>query len=158
MAPTTRRQSINRHLFTKYVDNILWVNFLEQKTIKRYGAFAWGAALAHEWGHHNDSVGKAGLVGIANELHADCQAGVFVGASMAKHGLPAGGLMDAYRLFCELGALGNPKTHGTRFARTSVFKKGYLGARSRSTELLGENDCGSERALEAMKDICAVSR
>ena len=107
-------------------------NFL--RTLYRaYGIAAPTILLAHEWGHHIQTVMGAPSTSIASELQADCFAGMFFGTEF----IPPAGEPDLRSAGATLFLLGDdnysastwfaPNVHGPPSWRTKAFLDGMLG-------------------------------
>ncbi|MEA2753691.1 MAG: uncharacterized protein QOI41_7834, partial [Myxococcales bacterium] len=125
--------------------------------VSTQGDFAAATMLAHEWGHLNQQRMGLGIsetrIHLANELHADCHAGVFTAVQQLQGHLDLGDAEEAFNSFCRAGdpatAPFNPDGHGTCADRTTAFLTGYEGARADPDTVC------SESALEATVAICA---
>lgn len=137
-------------------DSIYWdYNFLNLQE-RQFNNFAPVVIIAHEWGHLNQR--RNGLspnpmrIGRQNELHADCQAGIFAAVEEAVGNLQPGDLNAAFLSLCGGGdpswAWFNPAGHGSCPERVTAFQHGYVKARARLDEV-----CGPNPQL-AMLDIC----
>lgn len=99
---------------------------------KRIGDFAPIVIMAHEWGHHLQTIlGLAPAPGNAFELQADCLAGAYA-RDAGQHGLlDPGDLTEAVVLSAQVGdPLGLPQdrlgVHGINDDRITAFMRGYL--------------------------------
>jgi len=100
---------------------------------RRIGDFAPIVVMAHEWGHHLQTLlGIAPAPGNAFELQADCLAGVYARDAGRKGLLDPGDLTEAVAMAAEAGdPVGLPQdapgAHGTNDDRITALMRGYLG-------------------------------
>jgi predicted metalloprotease len=108
----------------------------------RFGPFAVGLVLAHEWGHaiqDRADVDALGLPTVYTELQADCFAGAWTRGVADDPGRVAyepGDLESAVAALIELrdvpgSAPDDPDAHGSAFDRVSAFQDGYLAGTAR---------------------------
>lgn len=126
-------------------DSVGWDSHFLAGLVAQHGDFASVAVLAHEWGHLNQS--RTGLLGNPwrtqkqNELHADCQAGLFSAVQEARGHLDVGDVNEAFATFCAAGdpdhLWWNPQGHGTCAERTTAFGWGYAQGRAWASSLCG---------------------
>jgi uncharacterized protein len=96
------------------------------------GDFAPIVVLAHEWGHHLQTLlGLAPAPGNAFELQADCLAGVYARDAGRRGLLDPGDITEAVAMAAEAGdPLGLPQdapgAHGINDDRIAAFMRGYL--------------------------------
>ena len=147
----------NNAVFCPVDVSIQWdMLFMEQQAFT-HGDFAPVAIVAHEWGHFNQH--RLGVVNgtrlpIQNELHADCQAGVFAAVEESAGLLSMGDVMEAFSSLCSASDPSgwfDPRGHGDCPTRVSAFRWGYEHGRSR----LGELCSSGGSADRAMLEICA---
>jgi hypothetical protein len=106
-----------------------WLNDRGQ----RIGDFAPVVVLAHEWGHHVQTLlGAAPGPGTASELQADCLAGAYAADAGRRGLLDPGDVTEAVALAAAVGdPLGLPQdapgAHGSNDDRITAFMRGYLG-------------------------------
>jgi predicted metalloprotease len=99
---------------------------------QRIGDFAPIVVLAHEWGHHIQTLlGITPAAGNAFELQADCLAGAYASAAGRRGLLDPGDITEAVAMAAEAGdPLGLPQdapgTHGINDDRITAFMRGYL--------------------------------
>jgi uncharacterized protein len=99
---------------------------------ERIGDFAPIVVMAHEWGHHLQTLlGLAPAAGNAFELQADCLAGVYARDAGQRGLLDPGDLTEAVALAASVGdPLGLPQdapgAHGINDDRITAFMRGYL--------------------------------
>ena len=136
-------------------NGIFWdYDFLSEQSTE-HGDFAPVVIMAHEWGHRNqEALGLFGgtRVQVMNELHADCQAGIFAAVEEASGNLQMGDVEAAWSSLCAYGGTASwfdPAGHGSCQERVDAFHWGYVSARSNLAELCG--GC----AFEAMATLCA---
>ena len=131
------------------------VPFMNQLLAGR-GTFVPVVVLAHEWGHLNQA--RTGLnlpprLVLQNELHADCQAGIFTAVEELEGHLEIGDAQAAFEAFCAFGDPAtpwfNPNGHGSCAQRTSSFVAGYNGAKAFAGSICSPN------GIQAMLQICA---
>jgi predicted metalloprotease len=115
------------------------------------GDFAWAYVIAHEVGHHvqtllgtsdevdrltRDDPDRANELSVRTELQADCYAGVWAATVFAEGDLQSGDIDEAFaateavgddRLARDAGRRVNPDsfTHGSSEQRRTWFDKGY---------------------------------
>lgn len=138
-------------------DSISWHGEFMNQQFFVLGDFAPAVVAAHEWGHLNQA--RTGLLGSPlrvqkqNELHADCQAGIFAAIEESVGNLQAQDINEAFRSLCLAGdpawAWYNPNGHGTCNERVSAFTHGYTSAKQQLDSLCGGNP------QTAMLAICA---
>ena len=99
--------------------------------------FAFAVIVAHEWGHHVQSLlgGKARAFRLDGprirvELQADCLAGIWAKTAWRRALLDATDIPEALRLASSAGdrpevAPGDPQAHGTAAQRRRWFSRGY---------------------------------
>jgi hypothetical protein len=103
------------------------------------GDFAPIAVLAHEWGHHAQSLAYVPNPGSkSNELQADCLAGVYANDAEGAGLLDPGDVTEGVLMAAAVGdpawlPQDSPGAHGTNDERISAFMSGYLN---------GLGDCG----------------
>jgi predicted metalloprotease len=108
----------------------------------RFGPFAVGLVLAHEWGHaiqDRADVDALGLPTVYTELQADCFAGAWtrdVADDPGRVAYEPGDLESAVAALIELrdvpgSAPDDPDAHGSAFDRVSAFQDGYLAGTAR---------------------------
>lgn len=121
----------------------------------RFGDFAPVAILAHEWGHLNQQrLGQLnGPTTKVQELHADCQAGVFAAFEEDAGNLQMGDVDEAFASLCSAGdpvaaPWFQPGAHGTCSERHEAFSHGLDTARAILDRL-----CTGDR-LATMRAIC----
>ncbi len=126
----------NNAMYCSIDDSIAYdASFLNAMYLER-GPFAPAVFLAHEWGHLNQA--RTGLIGPsnkANELQADCFAGVFTAAEEQLGQILAEDVAVAFMAFCSWGDLYasdwfEPGAHGTCAERVGAYMSGYDIARS----------------------------
>jgi predicted metalloprotease len=106
---------------------------------RRIGDFAPIVVMAHEWGHHLQTLlGLAPAHGNTFELQADCLAGTYAGDAGQRGLLDPGDITEAVAMAATAGdPLGLPQdtlgAHGINDDRITAFMRGYLG---------GVNACG----------------
>jgi hypothetical protein len=122
----------------------------------QYGYLAAAVFLAHEWGHLNQAeLGLAsGGSNKALELHADCQAGIFLAAEAAAGRVSGAEVMPTYYAICTTGDPNlspwfQPGAHGTCPERVQAFQQGFVGAMNFGADLW----C-SEDPLTVAKAVC----
>ncbi len=99
---------------------------------QRIGDFAPVVVLAHEWGHHIQTLlGIVPAPGNAFELQADCLAGAYASDAADRGVLDPGDITEAVILAASVGdPLGLPQdapgAHGINDDRISAFMRGYL--------------------------------
>ena len=100
---------------------------------RRIGDFAPIVVMAHEWGHHIQTLlGLAPSPGNVFELQADCLAGAYA-SDAGQHGLlDPGDITEAVAMEATAGdPLGLPQdmpdAHGINDDRITAFMRGYLG-------------------------------
>jgi hypothetical protein len=96
------------------------------------GDFAWITVMAHEWGHHVQTLqGQYSSAGNQHELQADCLAGSYARDAATRNLLDSGDVTEAV----TISALGGDAAwllqdevgaHGTSDERVSAFMRGYL--------------------------------
>jgi predicted metalloprotease len=97
------------------------------------GDFAPILVLAHEWGHHLQTVlGIAPSPGNTCELQADCLAGAYASDAAQRGLLDPGDITEAVAMSAAAGdPLGLPQdtpgAHGINDDRVTAFMCGYLG-------------------------------
>lgn len=131
-------------------DSISWSQTLVAAQEHDFGDFAVVTVLAHEWGHANQLHLEL-LEGPATkdqELHADCQAGMFAAVEQAVGHIEPGDLAESFASLCAAGDPAQAQTHGTCEERSGAFKHGYEQSRLRLPLV-----CGTA-PLEIMKEIC----
>jgi predicted metalloprotease len=141
-------------------DTISWDTDLLAMYGWSVGAFGPGFVLAHEWGHLNQA--RSGLLvermsgrryTLQDELHADCQAGVF---AAIEESLGTGSVVNVLEALPVLFENSDntpwldPNGHGNFEARKSAYARGYLTARAQI-----ERFCDSE-PLPIALEICGV--
>jgi uncharacterized protein len=100
---------------------------------RRIGDFAPIVVLAHEWGHHLQTLlGSIPSPGNRFELQADCLAGVYASDAGQRGLLDPGDITEAVAMAAAAGdPLGLPQdmpgTHGINDDRITAFMRGYLG-------------------------------
>src|SRR5688572_19444853 len=96
------------------------------------GDFAWKVVLAHEWGHHVQTLlGIEPEPGTTFELQADCLAGAYAQDAGTRGWLDPGDITEAVTGSAAAGdPLGLPQdrpgAHGTSDDRITAFMRGYL--------------------------------
>lgn len=124
-------------------DSISWdFNFLNGISVN-YGEAASNAFIAHEWGHVNQS--RAGLFGAngstkALELHADCQAGMFMAFEYDSGRISLDDVEATRVLFSQIGdpylsSWGDVSSHGTGIERVQAFDVGFTSSLENLEEL-----------------------
>ena len=99
---------------------------------RRIGDFAPIVVMAHEWGHHVQTVlGIAPRPGNAFELQADCLAGAYASDAGERGLLDPGDITEAVAMAATAGdPLGLPQdtpgAHGINDDRITTFMRGYL--------------------------------
>ncbi len=110
----------NNAFYCVLSDSISWdYNFLNLQE-RQFNNFAPVVIIAHEWGHLNQA--RNGLspnpmrLGRQNELHADCQAGIFAAVEESVGNLQPGDLNAAFLSLCGGGRpeLGLVQPRGSR--------------------------------------------
>jgi predicted metalloprotease len=100
---------------------------------RRIGDFAPIVVLAHEWGHHLQTVLRiAPAQGNTFELQADCLAGAYANDAGQRGLLDPGDITEAVTMAATAGdPLGLPQdtpgAHGINDDRITAFMRGYLG-------------------------------
>jgi predicted metalloprotease len=100
---------------------------------RRIGDFAPIVVMAHEWGHHLQTLlGLAPRPGNAFELQADCLAGAYASDAGQRGLLDPGDITEAVAMAATAGdPLGLPQdmsgAHGINDDRITAFMRGYLG-------------------------------
>jgi predicted metalloprotease len=100
---------------------------------RRIGDFAPIVVLAHEWGHHLQTLlGLAPAEGNTVELQADCLAGAYASDAGQRGLLDPGDITEAVAMAATAGdPLGLPQdtpgAHGINDDRITAFMRGYLG-------------------------------
>jgi predicted metalloprotease len=100
---------------------------------RRIGDFAPIVVLAHEWGHHLQTLlGITPAPGNTFELHADCLAGAYASDAGQRGLLDPGDITEAVAMSAAAGdPLGLPQdtpgAHGINDDRITAFMRGYLG-------------------------------
>jgi predicted metalloprotease len=122
-------------------DAIVWDQPFLQQRAETAGDFAVVAMMAHEWGHLNQEkvglgielraqrMGDERLAVLSNELHADCEAGLFTAVQELQGHLDVGDAKEAFDLFCRAGDppfAFLPHPHGTCEQRAEAFLHGYF--------------------------------
>jgi hypothetical protein len=108
-------------------------NFL--RTLYRaYGIAAPTIILAHEWGHHVQTVMGAPQTDVASELQADCLAGMFFGVKF----LPAVGEPDLRSAGATLFILGDENYSASRWFEANVHGPASWRAKAFLDGMLGE--------------------
>jgi hypothetical protein len=97
---------------------------------QRHGDFAIAYVIAHEWGHHVQTLLRTpDKGGATSELQADCLAGIWTNSLESSGLLEPGDYQEAMNALADVGddALGNPKpwTHGSSAQRQTWFRTGY---------------------------------
>ncbi len=112
----------------------------------RHGDAAAATVIAHEWGHlQQRRLGyDVGGYGVDDELHADCQAGLFIAGLERALGEAAVDVDGAVVSLCE-GA--DAATHGSCVDRAGAFQHGRARADARLPELCGPNPVGAMVAV-----------
>jgi predicted metalloprotease len=90
----------------------------------------WYVALAHEWGHHIESLlGYSPEPSMESELRTDCMAGAFLGEAVAEGYAPRATYNGAFYIMLLIG---DPEylpeemeSHGTASQRAKAFNTGY---------------------------------
>jgi predicted metalloprotease len=101
---------------------------------RRIGDFAPIVAMAHEWGHHLQTLlGIVPSLGNRFELQADCLAGAYASDAGQRGLLDPGDITEAVAMAATAGdPLGLPQdapgTHGINDDRITAFMRGYLGS------------------------------
>ena len=124
-------------------DSISWdFNFLNGLYVN-YGEAAFNAFIAHEWGHLNQR--RAGLLGAngstkALELHADCQAGMFMAFEYDSGRISLDDIEATRVFFSDIGeaylsSWGDVGSHGTGTERVQAFDVGFTNALENLPEL-----------------------
>ena len=96
------------------------------------GDFAWVTVMAHEWGHHVQTLlGLRATVGNRHELQADCLAGTYAKDAQTRGLLDQGDVTEAVNISTIFGDQpGLPQdtvgAHGTSDDRITAFFRGYL--------------------------------
>jgi predicted metalloprotease len=119
------------------VDTVVYLDepFMEDQ-IQRIGDFAAATIIAHEIGHHVQTLrGVLGVLSIQRELQADCLAGAWAISAGAKGLLETGDFQEAARaLFEAADPTGTPwfapDAHGTATQRQQFFTLGFNGGAS----------------------------
>jgi predicted metalloprotease len=99
---------------------------------RRIGDFAPVVVMAHEWGHHLQTVlGIAPRPGNTLELQADCLAGAYASDASQRGLLDPGDITEAVAMAATAGdPLGLPQdtpgAHGINDDRITAFMRGYL--------------------------------
>jgi predicted metalloprotease len=99
---------------------------------RRIGDFAPIVVMAHEWGHHIQTLlGITPAAGNAFELQADCLAGAYASDAGRRGLLDPGDITEAVAMAAEAGdPLGLPQdapgAHGINDDRITAFMRGYL--------------------------------
>jgi predicted metalloprotease len=115
------------------VDDTVYVSVpLAQQIQSDVGDFAWITVLAHEWGHHVQTVlGIQQELSINRELQADCFAGTYAQRAKQQGFLQEGDVSEAV-LITMLSAdpIEMPESadgaHGSADYRVTAFMQGYL--------------------------------
>jgi predicted metalloprotease len=100
---------------------------------RRIGDFAPIVVMAHEWGHHVQTLlGIAPAQGNTVELQADCLAGAYASDAGQRGLLDPGDITEAVAMAATAGdPLGLPQdtpgAHGINDDRITAFMRGYLG-------------------------------
>jgi predicted metalloprotease len=100
---------------------------------RRIGDFAPIVVMAHEWGHHLQTLlGTAPSPGNTFELQADCRAGAYASDAGQRGLLDPGDITEAVAMSATAGdPLGLPQdtpgAHGINDDRITAFMRGYLG-------------------------------
>jgi len=100
---------------------------------RRIGDFAPIVVMAHEWGHHIQTLlGLAPSPGNVFELQADCLAGAYASDAGQRGLLDPGDITEAVTMAATAGdPLGLPQdtpgAHGINDDRITAFMRGYLG-------------------------------
>jgi hypothetical protein len=136
----------NNAFYCRNDDSISYhMPFMDQMSAQR-GDFVPVVILAHEWGHLNQA--RAGLFNptratIQNELHADCQAGIFTAVEELQGHLEVGDAQAAFQAFCDFGDPAtpwfNPDPHGNCADRTSSFVRGYNAGKAFADSICSPN-------------------
>jgi uncharacterized protein len=95
-------------------------------------ASLWYVALAHEWGHHIESLlGYSPEPSMESELRTDCMAGSYLGAAVQAGYAPRGAYNGTFYLMLLFG---DPDylpdeldSHGSGADRAKAFNTGYSG-------------------------------
>ena len=117
---------------------------------RRIGDFAPIVVLAHEWGHHLQTLlSIAPRSGNAFELHADCLAGAYANDAGQRGLLDPGDITEAVAMAATAGdPLGlpqdSPGAHGINDDRITAFMRGYLGG----VDGCAEAPCPRERVAQ----------
>lgn len=124
---TDDASNVNNSFYCPPDHNIYLDYNWNQSQINSYGDGAAAFILAHEWGHHIQSVdGWWGHYGSDNarlELNADCLAGMYFRSGIANGILNSGDYTEAYNwAYYHAGVDGS---HGTPQLRAAWFKYGY---------------------------------
>lgn len=99
---------------------------------QRIGDFAQVVVLAHDWGHHLQTLlGVDPAAGNAFALQADCLADAYASDAAQRGILDPGDITEAVILAASVGdPMGTPQdipgTHGINDDRISAFMRGYL--------------------------------
>ena len=94
--------------------------------------FAWVVLVAHEWGHHVQTLlGVEWTPNASFELQADCLAGAYVQSAEARGILPPSAVAEAVRLAALIGDASwlpaDAPEHGSGAERAIAFMNGYQG-------------------------------
>jgi len=130
--------------FIAYDDVGLMPAFFE-----RFGEFAPGLILAHEWGHaiqDRAGVDELGVPSVYFELQADCFAGAWTGDvadDAQKVAYQPGDLEDAVAALIELrdapgSSPEDADAHGSAFDRVGAFQDGYLQGPQRCADYVDD--------------------
>jgi predicted metalloprotease len=109
-------------------DQTIWLDYnWNQNLINRYGDNGGGVILAHEWGHRIQHLLGEQFGGAANELNADCLAGMYTRYGLATGRLVNGDFYEARSTVYSLGDYNysSPDHHGTPQQRADWFTAGY---------------------------------
>lgn len=106
----------------------LWFSEFE----RGFGDFAWVTVMAHEWGHHVQTLlGLRASVGNRYELQADCLAGAYARDAATRGLLDPGDITEAVGVSATYGdpfglPQDTPGAHGTSDDRITAFFQGYI--------------------------------
>lgn len=113
------------------------------------------AILAHEWGHHIQSVTGAGAQSIQRELQADCFAGLFASTEDIESGGDSAQSAESVEAFYRLGNEQYTNSrwflsgeHGSPRQRFAAWSLGYLAIREGYEFCRGYDDWEPGRSVE----------
>jgi hypothetical protein len=148
-------RKVGNAVYCAHEDAIEYDRLLARILKVAFGRFAMNVILAHEWGHLNQF--RFGLrmqrSEVDREIHADCQAGIYMGLVEYQNRIDAADGADALDAFCAIGEDATwfaRKTHGSCQERVLALGRGIAGVNAEPNAFLA----GGQRAIAAMRRIC----